>query len=104
MVLHGGGNTSVKTIYKDLFGKDIKVLCVKGSGWDLGTIEPEGHPAVELEPLLKLKKLSSLNDEDMVAIQRKNLINPKSPTELRLSLPLLFEPAVQNAQSLGVIL
>tara|TARA_B100001248_G_C27395388_1_gene465196 strand:+ start:522 stop:2666 length:2145 start_codon:yes stop_codon:yes gene_type:complete len=95
LVLHGGGNTSVKTIYKDLFGKDIKVLCVKGSGWDLGTIEPEGHPAVELEPLLKLKKLSSLNDEDMVAIQRKNLINPKSPnpsveTLLHAFLPYKF--------------
>ena len=79
MVLHGGGNTSVKTVTKNLFGENINVLCVKGSGWDLGTIEPQGHPAVELKPLLKLKNLTSLTDEDMVAIQRKNLIDPKSP-------------------------
>ena len=63
--------------------------------WDLGTIEPEGHPAVELEPLLKLKDLSSLSDEDMVAIQRENLIDPKSPnpsveTLLHAFLPYKF--------------
>ncbi len=95
LVIHGGGNTSVKTITKDLFGENIKVLCVKGSGWDLGTIEPEGHPAVELEPLLKLKELPSLTDEDMVSIQRKNLIDPKSPnpsveTLLHAFLPYKF--------------
>ena len=79
LVLHGGGNTSVKTTYKDLFVNYHSVLCVKGSGWDLGTIEPEGHPMVYLNPLLKLKKLSVLSDEDMVALHRQNLINPKSP-------------------------
>lgn len=79
LVLHGGGNTSVKTNYKDLFGNNHPVLCVKGSGWDLATIEPEGHPMVYLNPLLKLKKLNVLSDEDMVAVQRQNLINPKSP-------------------------
>lgn len=95
MVLHGGGNTSVKTVSKNLFGENINVLCVKGSGWDLATIEPEGHPAVELAPLLKLKNLTSLTDEDMVAIQRKNLIDPKSPnpsveTLLHAFLPYKF--------------
>ncbi len=95
MVLHGGGNTSVKTVTKNLFGENINVLCVKGSGWDLATIEPEGHPAVELTPLLKLKNLTSLTDEDMVAIQRKNLIDPKSPnpsveTLLHAFLPYKF--------------
>ncbi len=95
LVIHGGGNTSVKTIIKDLFGENIKVLCVKGSGWDLATIEPEGHPAVELEPLLKLKELPHLTDEDMVSIQRKNLLNPKSPnpsveTLLHAFLPYKF--------------
>ena len=44
LVLHGGGNTSVKTFSENLFGKKLPVLCVKGSGWDLATIEPEGHP------------------------------------------------------------
>ena len=50
------------------------MLCVKGSGWDMGTIEPAGLPAVKLAPLLKARKLK-LSDEDMVALQRANLIN-----------------------------
>ena len=57
LVLHGGGNTSVKTTVHGLLGEPIRVLCVKGSGWDLGTIEPPGHPAVRLEPLQALRAL-----------------------------------------------
>jgi len=45
-VLHGGGNTSVKAPFKDIFGKDIPALYVKGSGWDLATIEKEGFAPV----------------------------------------------------------
>ena len=56
LVLHGGGNTSVKTLIKDIDGKKYNVLCVKGSGWDMADIEPEGLPAVKLNPLLTLKK------------------------------------------------
>jgi len=55
LVLHGGGNTSVKTTAKDIDGKKYNVLCVKGSGWDMADIEPAGLPAVKLEPLLALK-------------------------------------------------
>ncbi len=55
LVLHGGGNTSVKTIATDLMGDDADVLCVKGSGWDMGAIEPEGLPAVRLAALRKLR-------------------------------------------------
>src|SRR5262245_11820568 len=44
LVLHGGGNTSVKTTARDLNGDDVEVLCVKGSGWDMATIEPPGLP------------------------------------------------------------
>src|SRR5260370_32764639 len=76
LVLHGGGNTSCKTTATDLVGDRWEVLCVKGSGWDMGTIEPAGLPAVKLAPLLKARKLTQLNDEDMVALQRANLINP----------------------------
>ena len=56
LVLHGGGNTSVKTSIKDIDGKKYDVLCVKGSGWDMAEIEPAGLPAVKLDPLLLLKK------------------------------------------------
>ncbi|CUW38277.1 Putative Short chain dehydrogenase(Class II aldolase/adducin N-terminal,28-227;NAD(P)-binding domain,426-673) [Magnetospirillum sp. XM-1] len=79
LVLHGGGNTSCKTIVKDLLGDDVEVLCVKGSGWDMGDIEPAGLPAVRLAPLLKLRKLDTLSDEDMVDYQRGNLMNSSSP-------------------------
>ncbi|MEK1874839.1 MAG: class II aldolase/adducin family protein, partial [Rhizobium altiplani] len=79
LVLHGGGNTSVKTAVRDLIGEDWDVLCVKGSGWDMGTIEPEGLPAVKIAPLLKARKLQKLSDEDMVTLQRANLIDPASP-------------------------
>ena len=79
LVLHGGGNTSVKTTIKDIDGKKYSVLCVKGSGWDMADIEPQGLPAVKLEPLLTLKKKNYLSDEDMVAFQKRNLIDIKSP-------------------------
>ena len=70
LVLHGGGNTSVKTIAADITGESLNVLCVKGSGWDLGDIEPAGLPAVRLGPLKELATLDSLGDEDMVNVQR----------------------------------
>jgi len=79
LVLHGGGNTSVKTTIKDIDGRSYKVLCVKGSGWDMADIEPAGLPAVKLDPLLALKSKKYLSDEDMVAYQKKNLIDIKSP-------------------------
>ncbi len=79
LVLHGGGNTSVKTSIKDIDGKKYEVLCVKGSGWNMGEIEPKGLPAVKLDPLLSLKKKKYLSDQDMVSYQKRNLINIKSP-------------------------
>src|SRR5258708_38404173 len=50
LVLHGGGNTSVKTRLADLNGEEVDVLCVKGSGWDMASIEPAGLPAVRPPP------------------------------------------------------
>ena len=79
LVLHGGGNTSVKTTVKDMLGDDVEVLCVKGSGWDMGAIEPAGLPAVRLAPLRRLRAFDTLSDEDMVAFQRINLLDPSSP-------------------------
>ena len=79
LVLHGGGNTSVKTTQRDVFGDEVEVLCVKGSGWDLGAIEPPGHPAVRLAPLMKLRALNRLSDEDMVSAQRQLLLDPGAP-------------------------
>ena len=79
LVLHGGGNTSVKASYTDLFGEHHEVLYVKGSGWDLETIESEGFSPVRLDVLRRLAKLPTLTDSDMVRAQRGALLNPSAP-------------------------
>lgn len=79
LVQHGGGNTSVKTRMRDSTGQPVDVLCVKGSGWDMASIEPGGLPAVRLAPLLKLAERKTLGDEEMVAIQRSNLLDSAAP-------------------------
>lgn len=79
LVLHGGGNTSCKLKRKDIFGNEMDVLHVKGSGWDLGVIKAAGLPGVRLNPLLELRQLDALSDEDMVNLQRANLIDSTSP-------------------------
>jgi rhamnose utilization protein RhaD (predicted bifunctional aldolase and dehydrogenase)/NAD(P)-dependent dehydrogenase (short-subunit alcohol dehydrogenase family) len=79
LVLHGGGNTSVKTRMPDLLGEDVAVLCVKGSGSDMAAIESAGLPAVRLDRLLKLRTRAALTDEDMVRVQRENLLDPMAP-------------------------
>jgi len=80
LVLHGGGNTSVKTTVKDLLGEPVDVICVKGSGWDLVDIEPEGLPAVRLEPLRRLRAVDAMTDEAMVNQIRIQLLDAKAPT------------------------
>ena len=79
LVLHGGGNTSVKTIVKDLLDEEVEVLCVKGSGWDMAAIEPAGLPAVRLAPLLKLRARLSPSDEEMVNQLRTHLFDAGAP-------------------------
>ena len=79
LVLHGGGNTSVKTTMNDLLGEEVDVLYVKGSGWDMAAIEPAGLPAVRLAPLRKLRCRQALSDEEMVRVQRANLLDPGAP-------------------------
>ena len=95
LVLHGGGNTSVKTTVPDALGRPTSVLCVKGSGWDMAEIEPAGLPAVRLAPIVELRDLAKLSDEDMVNIQRCNLLdagapNPSVETLLHAFLPHKF--------------
>jgi rhamnose utilization protein RhaD (predicted bifunctional aldolase and dehydrogenase)/NAD(P)-dependent dehydrogenase (short-subunit alcohol dehydrogenase family) len=79
LVLHGGGNTSVKTMVKDLLGEEVEALCVKGSGWDMAAIEPAGLPAVRLAVLRKLRRRTALEDYEMVRLLRANLIDPGAP-------------------------
>jgi len=74
LVLHGGGNTSVKT---EIDGE--AVLYVKGSGWDLATIEPAGFCAVKLDTLKEMAKLNTLSDSDMVAQQKEAMLDESAP-------------------------
>lgn len=92
LVLHGGGNTSVKTRARDVYGDELEVLCVKGSGWDLSVIEPPGHPAVRLEPLRRLRSLDALSDEAMVNAQRQNLLDVSAPNPSVETLLHAFMP------------
>ncbi|MBC7812421.1 MAG: bifunctional aldolase/short-chain dehydrogenase [Burkholderiales bacterium] len=65
LVLHGGGNTSVKIQERNLFGEDENILYVKGSGWDLETIQAAGFAPVRMAYLLKLAQLPTLTDTAM---------------------------------------
>ncbi|MCC6983582.1 MAG: bifunctional aldolase/short-chain dehydrogenase [Bauldia sp.] len=107
LVLHGGGNTSVKTRLADLNGEPVEVLCVKGSGGDMAKIDPAGLPAVRLAPLLKLRAREALPDEEMVRLQRANLLDPASPnpsveTLLHAFLPHAFVDHTHAASVLSL--
>src|SRR3954471_972477 len=108
LVLHGGGNTSVKTTMRDLLGEEVAVLCVKGSGADMAVIEPAGLPAVRLERLRKLRARAELSDEDMVRVQRENLLEPTAPnpsveTLLHAFLPHRFVDHTHSTAVLSLI-
>src|SRR5262245_21096243 len=108
LVLHGGGNTSVKTEMADLLGEAHEVLCVKGSGWDMGQIEPAGLPAVKLAPLRRLRQLDRLSDEDMVNLQRVSLLDSRAPnpsveTLLHAFLPHKFVDHTHAAAVLSLV-
>lgn len=93
LVLHGGGNTSLKTTARDLSGAEVAVLHVKSSGWDMGTIEPTGFPPVRLEPLLALRACDKLSDDDMARAQRAYLLDPQAPSPSVEMLLHAFVPA-----------
>lgn len=80
LVLHGGGNTSVKVREANLFGESEHLLYVKGSGWDLATIEAKGFAPVRMETLLRLAALKQLSDTDMVRVQKAAMTDPNAPT------------------------
>jgi rhamnose utilization protein RhaD (predicted bifunctional aldolase and dehydrogenase)/NAD(P)-dependent dehydrogenase (short-subunit alcohol dehydrogenase family) len=79
LVLHGGGNTSVKIREKNLFGEEETVLYVKGSGWDLETIEPQGFSPVSLDHVLRLTTLASLPDPEMVNQLTTHMLKASAP-------------------------
>jgi rhamnose utilization protein RhaD (predicted bifunctional aldolase and dehydrogenase)/NAD(P)-dependent dehydrogenase (short-subunit alcohol dehydrogenase family) len=80
LVLHGGGNTSVKIRERNLFGDEEDILYVKGSGWDLETIEAAGFAPVRLDRVLRLASLDQLADARMVQELRAAMTDPSAPT------------------------
>lgn len=80
LVLHGGGNTSVKIRKSNIFGEEEELIYIKGSGWDLATIEAEGFAPVRLDVLKKMAEIQSLSDSDMVENQRAAMTDPAAPT------------------------
>lgn len=92
LVLHGGGNTSVKIRERDLFGEEEDILYVKGSGWDLETIEEAGFSPVRLRPAVRLASLAELSDPRMVNELVTNMTRASAPvpsveTILHAALP-----------------
>jgi rhamnose utilization protein RhaD (predicted bifunctional aldolase and dehydrogenase)/NAD(P)-dependent dehydrogenase (short-subunit alcohol dehydrogenase family) len=89
LVLHGGGNTSVKIAETDVFGDPVEVLYVKGSGWDLATIEAPGFTPLRLDHLKRLATLPALPDPEMV--------NQLVTHQLRASAPVPSVEAILHA-------
>ena len=95
LVLHGGGNTSVKIIEKNILSLEEEILYVKGSGWDLEFIEKAGFSPVRIDHMLNLSRLDSLSDPQMVNELKTQLTNASSPspsveTILHAALPFKF--------------
>ncbi|MFG0305127.1 MAG: bifunctional aldolase/short-chain dehydrogenase [Phycisphaerales bacterium JB040] len=80
LVMHGGGNTSVKSAVRDFFGDQIEALLVKGSGWDLGTIERPGFTALRLAETQRLATLDELSDLDMTRELTRQKLDPGAPS------------------------
>ena len=79
LVLHGGGNTSVKVRERNVVGEEEEILYVKGSGWDLETIEVNGFAPVRMAHLLKLAQLESLSDPQMVNELAAHVVRAGAP-------------------------
>jgi len=92
LVLHGGGNVSLKGTIKTLLGESVEGLFVKGSGGDLAALEPSGLPALDLAHLRRLRTLSRLDDEAMVNEFRTHLFDATAPTPSIETLVHAFLP------------
>lgn len=95
LVLHGGGNTSVKARERNLVGEEEDILYVKGSGWDLETIQEGGFAPVRLDHLVKLSKLEALSDPQMMnelatQVTRAGAPTPSVEAILHAILPYKF--------------
>ena len=95
LVLHGGGNTSVKSSITNIFGEEEEILFVKGSGWDLKTIEEPGFSPARQKVLKKLGQLPSMTDTEMTRELKASMTDPAAPSPsveaiLHALVPLKF--------------
>lgn len=101
LVLHGGGNTSVKEPFVDITGREIPALWVKGSGWDLGSIQAAGFTPLPLARLAELVELETLSDPEMMRELSSARLDPAAPQPSVESLlhALLPHRAVQHSHA-----
>ena len=92
LVLHGGGNVSVKGSHRTLLGDEIPTIFVKRSGANLATLEPADLPGVDLTHLSRLRTLESLSDDEMVNEIRTHLFDASAPTPSIETLVHAFLP------------
>ena len=101
LVLHGGGNTSIKGPYLDITGSEVDTLFVKGSGWDLATIAPPGFTPLRLSRLTELLDLDAITDQEMMRELSAARLDPGAPQPSVESLLHAFLPfpAVQHSHA-----
>ena len=91
LVLHGGGNTSLKSKLMNSQGLLEEIIYVKGSGKDMSNITPSDFPSLELKNLLKLKKMKKINDFQMLNYQKKYMVDTSFPnSSIETLLEYLF--------------
>jgi rhamnose utilization protein RhaD (predicted bifunctional aldolase and dehydrogenase)/NAD(P)-dependent dehydrogenase (short-subunit alcohol dehydrogenase family) len=93
LVLHGGGNCSVKAAWRNVLGEDVPAIFVKASGGDMAALEPEGQPGLDVNYLRRLRALPALADGEMVDQLRTHLFRADSPTPSIEALVHAFLPA-----------
>ncbi|MEZ5139223.1 MAG: bifunctional aldolase/short-chain dehydrogenase [Acidimicrobiales bacterium] len=105
LVLHGGGNSSVKAPVDDITGRSIDAIHVKGSGWDMATIEAPGLAPLHLPRLLELLELDALSDPDMMRELSAAKLDPGAPNPSVESLLHAYLPhrAVQHSHADAII-
>lgn len=93
LVLHGGGNTSVKVRERDHTGRELDVLRVKGSGSDLATITEKGFTGLRMDDMLAARGIDSMTDQEMVSYMMKSMVDPSEPSPSVESFLHAFIPA-----------
>jgi rhamnose utilization protein RhaD (predicted bifunctional aldolase and dehydrogenase)/NAD(P)-dependent dehydrogenase (short-subunit alcohol dehydrogenase family) len=92
LVLHGGGNSSVKTVHTNLLGEQLDAIYVKASGYNMAHMEPNGYTGLDLSYLKKLRPLSDISDEDMVNQFRTHMLDARAATPSIETLVHAFIP------------